>query len=159
MHDEILRLARLVEDLEALAASEAAGLHLERAPVDLASVVDDAVRSLADQAADAGLALTTDLQSVAMDGDASRLRQVAVNLVTNAIKFSPRGGEITITVAPLEGLARLEVRDTGAGVPVDEIPHVFERFWRGRGATTPRVPGSASPSSRRSCAATAARSG
>jgi signal transduction histidine kinase len=136
LHDEILRLARLVEDLEALAAAEAAGLHLERAPVDLASVVDDAVRSLADQAADAGVALTTDLQSVAIDGDASRLRQVAVNLVTNAIKFSPRGGEITITVAPLEGLARLEVRDNGPGVPADDIPHVFERFWRGRGATS-----------------------
>jgi two-component system sensor histidine kinase BaeS len=134
LHDEVLRLARLVEDLEALSAAEAAGLHLERGPVDLTAVIADAVRSLTDQATDAGITLVTELRPVTVVGDPARLRQVAVNLITNAIKFTPRAGRVTIEVGARDELAVLTVRDTGPGIPDAELPHVFDRFWRGAGA-------------------------
>lgn len=134
LHDEVLRLGRLVDDLETLSAAEAAGLQLQRRPVDLAEVTADAVDLLRPQYEAAGVELTADLTSVRVDGDPTRLHQVVGNLLTNAAKFTPAGGRVAVTVAPDDGTARLEVLDTGPGVPPEELPYVFERFWRGRAA-------------------------
>jgi two-component system sensor histidine kinase BaeS len=134
LHDEVLRLGRVIEDLEALASAQAAGLHLQRGPVDLAGVAADAAVALRSSFDDAGLALSTATIPVTVDGDRDRLHQLTVNLLTNALKYTPRGGTVTLSARPIEGLAKLEVSDTGPGIPADELPHVFERFWRGAGA-------------------------
>lgn len=134
LHDEVLRLGRVVEDLGALAAAEAAGLRLEREVVDLASIAAGAVDLLRPRFAENGLRLETRLEPVLVDGDAARLHQLTVNLLTNALKFTPEGGTVTVHVLPSGSFAQLEVSDTGPGIDAEELPHVFERFWRGRAA-------------------------
>jgi len=131
LHDEVLRLGAVVADLETLASAEAAGLRLDRRTVALDVVAADAIESLRPRLREAGLTLITDLGSVAVIGDPARLRQLVVNLLMNAVKYTPAGGTVTIGVTARVDLALLEVTDNGVGVPSDEVPHLFERFWRG----------------------------
>lgn len=133
LHDEVLRLGAVVEDLETLASAEAAGLRLERRHVALDVVVTDAADSLRPRFRDADLQMVTYMKAVTVDGDSARLRQVAVNLLTNALKYTPAGGTVTVAVTAAPDMAQLEVTDTGPGVPAEEVPHLFERFWRGSG--------------------------
>ena len=131
LHDEALRLGRVIEDLETVASAQAAGLHLQTQPVDLAEITATAAVMLQPQFDDAGLALSISTKPVIVDGDPDRLHQITVNLLANAVKFTPPGGTVTLTVTPMDHLARLQVSDTGPGILADELPHVFERFWRG----------------------------
>ncbi len=133
LHDETLRLGRIVEDLEVLASAEAAGLALELKPVDLALVADEAAEALKRQFESAGLSLTRDLQPAVVRGDKNRLHQVVTNLLTNAIKFTPAGGSVSVSVSSRDRIARIVVEDTGRGIPPDDLVHVFDRFWRGPG--------------------------
>jgi two-component system sensor histidine kinase BaeS len=134
LHDEVLRLGRVVEDLEALASAEAAGLRLQRQSVDLAQVAREVAELLSAQFTAADVELTRRLESVELEGDPTRLAQVVRNLLTNALKFTPAGGKVELVVARQDGHARCVVSDTGVGIPPDELSHVFERFWRGSGA-------------------------
>lgn len=134
LHEEVLRLGRVIEDLEALASAQAAGLHLQRDLVDLVEVAARAVELLRARFDEAGLALSVRTAPARVEGDADRLHQITVNLLTNAMKFTPRGGAVALVVEPIDGLVRLEVSDSGPGIPAEELPHVFERFWRGAGA-------------------------
>ena len=125
----------MIEDVEALAAAEAAELRLERSPVELAAVVRSAAGLLAPQFEAAGVELKARLDERAVvSGDGARLGQVARNLLANALKFTPPGGSVEVSVGVHDGTASLAVADTGSGISPDELPHVFERFWRGRGA-------------------------
>jgi signal transduction histidine kinase len=134
LYEEVLRLGRVIEDLEALAAAEAAGLRLERAPVELDGVVRRATELLSPQFDAAEVEMQTHLVPAVVEGDEQRLAQIARNLLVNALKFTPAGGRVEVEVAVSNGTARLAVSDTGAGIGTDELPHVFERFWRGEGA-------------------------
>lgn len=135
LHDEAKRLARLIEDLGALASAEAAGLALERRPVDLAQVVRRECDLSALRFAEAEVALTTTLaEDAVVRGDAQRLAQVARNLLGNALTYTPAGGRVDVRVAADDAYVELAVSDTGIGIDADELPHIFERFWRGRGA-------------------------
>lgn len=140
LNDEVTRLRRLVGDLETLAAAEAAGLRLRIDPVDLADVAASAVDLLRPLADDCGTTITVGLEPAAVIGDADRLHQIAVNLIANAVKFTPAGGAITISTGSDGSSARMEVLDAGPGIPDEDLPHVFERFWRG--ANGDRVKGS-----------------
>lgn len=134
LRDEVLRLARIVGDLQTLAEADAAALRLTLSPADLAEIAAAAADSLAGRFAAAGISLNRRLTPVGVLADAGRLHQVITNLLTNALKFTPAGGRVTIVAGPDAGTAVLHVTDTGEGIPASELPHVFDRFWRGQGA-------------------------
>jgi two-component system sensor histidine kinase BaeS len=136
LHDETLRLGRLVDDLATLAAAQAAALTLHKAPADLGKIAVAAAEALAPQLDEAGLRLNLDSEPAVVSADEARITQVTVNLLTNAVKYTPPGGQVTVTTRAEDGAARLTVADTGPGIPAADLPHVFERFWRGAGAKT-----------------------
>ena len=131
LHDEALRLGRVIEDLETLASAEAAGLRLDRTPVDLAAVVDRAAALVRPQFEAAGVELETTAAPAVVDGDELRLTQIVRNLLANALKFTPAGGRVEVRVAPRGGGVALTVSDTGIGIAAADLGHVFERYWRG----------------------------
>ncbi|WP_370327221.1 sensor histidine kinase, partial [Euzebya sp.] len=131
LHDEIVRLTRLVGDLETLAAADAARLTMRHEPVDLADVAARAAASVQTPAVDADLDVHTEFTTAPVQGDPDRLHQVALNLLSNAIKFTPPGGRVTVTTRARDGIAELLVDDNGPGVPPDETAHLFERFSQG----------------------------
>jgi two-component system, OmpR family, sensor histidine kinase BaeS len=134
LRDEVLRLARMVTDLQDLAAADAAALHLSRSRCDMAALAATAADSLAGRFEAAGITLARELAPAGILGDPRRLHQVITNLLTNALKFSPAGGSVTIATGPAGTQAVLTVTDAGPGIPADELPRIFDRFWRGRQA-------------------------
>lgn len=134
LHDEVLRLEGLVADLETLADSEATSLRLDLVPVDLAEVATDALNLMQGRAAAAGIQLSANVTRATVLGDRARLLQVVENLLSNALKFTRAGGRVTVTVVSAGGFGEVAVTDNGRGIPPDDLPHVFERHWRGRAA-------------------------
>jgi two-component system, OmpR family, sensor histidine kinase BaeS len=134
LRDEVLRLARMVEDLQTLAAADAASMHLDRRRYDLADVATTAADSLAGRFSAAGVPLERRLETAVVLADPRWLHHVLTNLLTNALKFSKAGGTVTIDTGVAGNEAILKVSDHGIGIPRDEIPHIFDRFWRGHQA-------------------------
>jgi two-component system, OmpR family, sensor histidine kinase BaeS len=134
LRDEVLRLARMVEDLQTLAAADAAAIQLERRQYDLAEIAGTAADSLTGRYSAAGIALEQRLEPAEILGDPRWLHHVVTNLLTNALKFSQAGGTVIIdtSVSGTDGI--LHVTDEGIGIPADELPHIFDRFWRGQKA-------------------------
>jgi two-component system, OmpR family, sensor histidine kinase BaeS len=134
LRDEVLRLARIVDNLHALASAEAAALQLTPRRCSLADIAAAAADSLSGSYAAAGVSLERRVSEVHIMGDPARLHEVITNLLTNALKFTPAGGSVRLQAGPYEGQARVTVSDTGTGIPPDELPHIFDRFFRGQGA-------------------------
>jgi two-component system, OmpR family, sensor histidine kinase BaeS len=134
LRDEVLRLARIVGDLQTLAEADAAALRLTMSRTDLASIAADAADSMAGQFEAAGITVSRRLAPVEVLADPGRLHQVITNLLTNALKFTAAGGRVSIETGPADGPAVLHVGDTGAGIPAGDLPHIFDRFWRGHHA-------------------------
>ncbi len=136
LRDEVLRLARMVDDLQRLASAEAAALQLRLVPRDLAATVATAADSLADAFGSAGLTLERRLAAVQVRCDPLRIHEVTTNLLTNAMKFTPAGGRVVLETRQDDdqeaGLAVLSVSDTGIGIPAGELPLVTQRFFRGQ---------------------------
>jgi len=129
--DDATTLRRLVDDLQVLALADAGRLTMHRQPVDAAELVRAVVAAQRGAAAAAQVRLEADAaQPVPVAGDPDRLRQVLVNLVDNALRYTPPGGRVTVTAAVAGGTAVLIVRDTGVGIAPDHLPHVFDRFYR-----------------------------
>jgi signal transduction histidine kinase len=128
------RLERLVEELFQLSRLEAHQLDLDIEPFDAGSAVRSAVESLVEPARrEAGLTLTADVATddLTSGGDRLRFEQVLLNLIRNAIHFTPEGGIILVSAERESGDAiKVEVRDTGIGISADELPRVFDRFYR-----------------------------
>jgi PAS domain S-box-containing protein len=136
------RLLRLVEDLLLTAQANAGALALEKAELDVAAVVEQAVEAGAPVAAARGISLTWSADSVVrVNGDRVRIGQVVDNLVSNALKFTPTGGRVEVLVASHGTLARIEVSDSGIGIAEDELAHLFDRFFRTARAQDEAIPG------------------
>jgi len=114
-------------------------LELSRAPTPLLSIVTPAVEAGRAAAEARGIALTPELDDVGVvDADPDRLRQVISNLLDNAVKFTPAGGRIAVSLKRLGDEVEIRVRDTGAGIAPQFLPHVFDRFRQGEAGTTRR---------------------
>jgi len=131
LHDETLRLGRLVADLETMTSADGVAFTLRPQMLDLSEVVTPVASDLEHRFQEQHLRLILDLQPAVVSGDETRLRQVVTNLLTNALKFVPPGGTVTVSTGITEGWAVLEVRDDGPGIPPDEVGRVFDRFYRG----------------------------
>lgn len=135
--DATQTLDRLVEDLRTLVQTDPGNLVLHKEPTDVGALVHDTVESFRSQAESAGLALTTetanDLPTIAADPE--RIRQVIGNLLSNAIRHTPAGGSVKVTVTAATDQVMITVSDTGEGIPSDLLPHVFERFVKGPNST------------------------
>ncbi len=137
------RITKLVGDLLLLSRIEAGMIPLERAPVSVAEIVAEAVQAAAPGAAQQGVAL----DGSAPDGppvlaDRTRLVQVIDNLIANAVKFTDEGGQVRVTAAADGPGWRIDVEDSGIGIPPEEVGHLFERFYRASNATAGGRPGS-----------------
>jgi signal transduction histidine kinase len=129
---EVERLRVLVETLLDLSAVESGRVHLHLVPTDLAEVTASAVESFRARASQHGIALERigPARGVTVHADPDRMAQVLGNLLDNALKFTPAGGRVTVTVAQRRGQAVLLVEDTGPGIPTGDLPHIFDRFFK-----------------------------
>jgi signal transduction histidine kinase len=130
IESEVGRMTSLVEQLLLLARTDSDALELEIGPADLADEAADALEAFSPIAHGKGVQLALDAEPAPVKGDSSRLRQLAGILVDNAVRHSPRGGQVTIHVKETGGQATLVVDDDGPGIHPDDLPHVFDRFWR-----------------------------
>ena len=148
LYDETRLLSRLVDDLRELALADAGQLRLSLAPTDAARVVGDTVDSLGPvaehQAVDLQVRLPGNLPPVQADSD--RLAQVLRNLLVNALRHTPAGGQVAVSASTTDGRVEFAVSDTGEGIRPEDLPHVFDRFWRADPART-RRPGDDDPDS------------
>jgi two-component system, OmpR family, sensor histidine kinase BaeS len=125
-------LSRLVEDLRTLALAESGALQLKKEPTDLVLLVRetaDAFRTQAD-AVNVILRVDTAADLPWLDLDPGRVRQVLTNLLANALRYTSSGGMVTVRYQQAEGQAVIDVQDSGAGIPPEELPHIFERFYK-----------------------------
>lgn len=128
---EVERMSRLVSDLLLLAKADYGGLTLNLEPLDLDTVVSEVYREARVLAKDRDLKVKIDdFEPVRINGDADRLKQLLLNLVSNAIKFTPDGGEIVLNLRKNLRTAELEVQDTGIGIGKEDLQRVFDRFFQ-----------------------------
>lgn len=137
LHDEVIRLSLLVEDLHVLSLAEAGRLSLDRKPLDLTKKLEQIVDDVKMEAEENGLdiRLSSKVGAVIVPVDARRITQVFINLLTNSIRYTPTGGSISVvidkeTTNRNEIYASVSIMDNGMGIPEEEIPQLFDRFYR-----------------------------
>ncbi len=136
--DEAKRLTQLVDNLLTLARLETPAFSLERAPLNFAALLEEAVLQVSDLAEERRLSLSLNLSPglPRLNGDRARLKQVLLNLLDNAIKYTPAGGSITLAaqVDPAAGNCQVvcSVQDTGEGIPAEDQPYIFDKLYRAR---------------------------
>ncbi|MGH2511935.1 MAG: sensor histidine kinase [Candidatus Limnocylindrales bacterium] len=123
-------LTELVESLLLLARADSGTVELDHLPLDLADATTSALEPLAGIAAASGVTIRLDARPTPAIGDPLRLRQLVTILVDNAIRHSPPGGTVSVVTQPAGERALITVSDEGHGIRSDDLPHVFERFWR-----------------------------
>ncbi len=139
IYEEASRLNRMVVELTHLEQLQAGKLSMQRERIDIARLCDGVVNSLQVVAEQGHIQLIADLSPVPdILGDGDRLAQVLTNLVSNALKFTPAGGSVRVSVARAGGGAKVTVRDDGVGIARDDLPRIFERFYQADKARGPR---------------------
>lgn len=136
IESEVQRLTRLVGDLLLLAQAESGKLPLAQGTVELDTLLLEVLSQMKVLAKDRLQLRLGEIDQVLVCGDQDRLKQVLVNLIGNAINYTPPGGSVTVGLAKVENRARLTVSDTGPGIPAEDLPHIFERFYRGEKSRT-----------------------
>jgi signal transduction histidine kinase len=144
--DEAKRLTQLVDNLLTLARIESPAFHLDLAPMNFAALAEECILAMSDLAEERRVAMTLDLAPglPRIHADRARLKQVLLNLLDNAVKYTPPEGSIVVHVGfdPKGGRLACEVRDTGEGIPAEDLPYIFDRLYRARRSKGPPVEGS-----------------
>jgi two-component system OmpR family sensor kinase/two-component system sensor histidine kinase BaeS len=132
LYDETRFLSRLVDDVQELALVDAGQLHLNLRPTDSQQVIEQTLESFGPVAESRGVTLSARLPGTLpqIQADPDRLAQVLRNLVSNALRHTPAGGSVTVEAVQQAANLEISVRDTGEGISPEDLPHVFERFWR-----------------------------
>jgi signal transduction histidine kinase len=129
--EEVDRLTRIVEALFAISRLDAGESQQEWARFDLAALAASTTEQMSLLAVDKGIAVACNVRGkVTVEGDRFRIKQVVVNLLDNAIKYTPSRGTIDLNIHSQDGRAVIEVMDNGIGIPSSALPHIFERFFR-----------------------------
>src|SRR3972149_2181813 len=130
------RLTRLVGGLLMLAQAESGKLALNFKPVELDLLLTEVFTEMQVLAGSKVHVHLNDIDQVMVNGDRDRLKQVLLNLVANRIQYTPPGGDIFLSISKLGDQARIIVRDTGPGIPAEDLPHIFDRFYRAEKSRT-----------------------
>jgi two-component system OmpR family sensor kinase len=136
IEDEADRLTRLVRNLLLEAQAESGKLPLHFAPVELDTLLLEVFKEMRVLARDRVNIRLTEIDQISVNGDRDRLKQVLINLVSNAIKYTPQGGDVYLSLGKMGSNARVIVRDTGQGISAEDMPHIFERFYRAEKSRT-----------------------
>jgi len=142
--EDVEKLSNIVRALLLLSQAESGQLALQKAPLDLSETVRDMVEQFQIPADEKGIELSCDVaRDIVISADHTQIERLLSNLVSNAIKYTPVGGSVKVRTGPADtiGWVRLVVEDTGAGIPAENLPHIFDRFYRVRNATAAAVPG------------------
>jgi signal transduction histidine kinase len=130
------RLTRLVGGLLLLAQAETGKLALVMGKVELDLLITEVFQEMSILAASKLRLHLNEIDQVYVNGDRDRLKQVFINLVANSIQYTPQGGDVYLSLEQIKEQARVIVRDTGPGIPAEDLPHIFERFYRAEKSRT-----------------------
>lgn len=142
--EDIEKLSSIVRALLLLSQAESGQLVLQKAPLDLADVVTDLVDQFQIPAEEKDVRLTSSIEPCApVEADRTQIERLLSNLLSNAVKYTPKGGSVRVVVGPARetGWTKLSVEDTGVGIPAENLPHIFDRFYRVRNAQTNTIQG------------------
>jgi heavy metal sensor kinase len=142
--EDIEKLSSIVRALLLLSQAESGQLALQKAPLDLADVVTDLVDQFQIPAEEKDVTLTSTIEPCApVEADRTQIERLLSNLLSNAVKYTPKGGSVRVIVGPARepGWTKLSVEDTGVGIPAENLPHIFDRFYRVRNAQTNAIQG------------------
>lgn len=142
--EEVSRMESLINNLLLLSSMEADKLRTHFTVLDLADIVTTASDSLMSSASAADVQLTTKVEHILVRGDRASLTQLFVILLSNAIKYSPAGDTVTISIRKSRYRATVEISDNGSGIPAGDLPHVFDRFYRADNSRSRSLSGTAS---------------
>ena len=144
INDEVLRLNRLVGEVLSVSEIEAGSLSIRRDDVKLDQLVEDLRESFTRQAEKKEITLAFDLppKLPTLQGDRDKIALALHNLLGNAVKYTPAGGEVTVTAAEVQGSIELSVADTGIGIGPDDLPRVFDKFYRAKDERLATIDGS-----------------